>query len=363
MPNALVAALSSEMLTIHCELFWSRAAVSLVSWVPSKTVGPSTYLSPLGSQETIWFFGMSHWSPASEYPTLAFQSSSTVVSLAPGLHTSLLNSFMVAAFTSDGSPYWVEDAEVDDVAVGVGLALAFAVLPAFAVVLAVGVVLAFADAVADGLASAADSAWVEAFGLALAVAPADGVGEDEADDLALPVAVADGLAELLALAEALGVAVTGAVYACSRYTGRNASLAVELTRLSTAVGGLPGIVTSSRLLPSGCTWAPELPVPFTRASRTETACCIAPGDGAWPLGVAACSTTSVPLDRSSPRLTLNWFCQLPGLNVWLPVIEKNMIRIRTASPASARPGWEPLLRGGATCRLPLSVRLLVAGVR
>ncbi len=88
------------------------------------------------------------------------------------------------------------------------------------------------------------------------------------------------------------------------------------------------------------------------------ACVIAPGDGV-PLAVCAFSTTSVPLDRSSPRPTLNCLCQLPGLNVSLPVIEISMIRIRTASAASARPGREPLLLGGATCRLPLSVRYSV----
>ena len=167
----------------------------------------------------------------------------------------------------------------------------------------------------------------------------------------------DGLAEPLALAdeEALGVAAAGAVYACARSTGRNASLAVELTRLMTSFAALPGTLTLIRSAPCCCTWAPELPVPFTRDSSTEIACCISAADGA-PFAVCACSTTSVPLDRSSPRPTLNWLCQLPGLNVWLPVIEKNMTRIRTARPASARPGREPLLLGGATCRLPLSVR-------
>src|SRR6202035_3887657 len=67
--------------------------------------------------------------------------------------------------------------------------------------------------------------------------------------------------------------------------------------------------------------------PFTRDSSTEIACCISAADGA-PFAVCACSTTSVPLDRSSPRPTLNWLCQLAGLNVWPAVIEKNMTRIR-----------------------------------
>ena len=42
--------------------------------------------------------------------------------------------------------------------------------------------------------------------------------------------VGDGLAEPLAL----GVAAAGAVYVCASSTGRNASLAVELTKLMTS---------------------------------------------------------------------------------------------------------------------------------
>jgi len=76
---------------------------------------------------------------------------------------------------------------------------------------------------------------------------------------------------------------------------------------------------------------------------------IAPADG---VPFAALSTISVPLDRSRPRPTLNCFCQLPGLNVWLPVIEISMTKISAASAASARTGREPLLLRGATCRLP-----------
>ena len=75
-----------------------------MSWVPSKTAGPSTYLVPFASQETVWLVRLSHWSPASVYPTVFFQLSSTVVALGPGLQTSLSNSFMVAAFTWDASP-------------------------------------------------------------------------------------------------------------------------------------------------------------------------------------------------------------------------------------------------------------------
>jgi hypothetical protein len=153
----------------------------------------------------------------------------------------------------------------------------------------------------------------------------------------------------------LGTVIFGfPVYGPSSSTGRNASLAVELTRLITSCGALPGTVTVIRSGPVCCTWAPELPVPFTRDSSTEMACCIEPADGAVSLMVAALSTTAVPLDRSSPRPTLNCLCQLLGLNVWEPVIPINMTRTSAPSTASARPGCEPLLLGGATCRLSLS---------
>lgn len=257
----------------------------------------------------------------------------------------------------------MEEAVDVEVGVGVGVALAFAL----AVGLAFGVELAFgvAVALAVGLTTAAASAWVEAFGLALALA--DDVDLVVADDLVLVlVGVADGLAVPLALAdaEALGVAdAAGAVYACSRYTGRNAIFAVVEIRLMTDDAAWPGTVTSSRSLPICWTWAPELPVPFTRDSRTDWASSIAPLDGA-PFKVAACSTTWVPLDRSSPSLTWKTLpFQLLGLNVWLPVIVKNMIRTRTPSAASVRPGYEPLLLGGANCRLPFNVPRCRASAR
>lgn len=240
----------------------------------------------------------------------------------------------------------MEEAEDVEVAVGVGVALAFALAVGLGVELAFAVAVALAVGVAVGLASAADSAWVEAFGLAvelalvLGVGLADEVGLAVADDLVLVLdAVADGLAVPLALGDAEVVGVgTGVWYACSRYTGRKAILAVVEIRLMTDDAAWPGTVTSSRSLPICWTWAPELPVPFTRDSRTDWASCIAPADGA-PFSVAACSTTWVPLDRSSPSLTWKvWPFHLPGLNVWLPVIVKNMIRIRTASAASVRPG-------------------------
>src|SRR6516164_9200116 len=136
---------------------------------------------------------------------------------------------------------------------------------------------------------------------------------------------------MLIFGDELGV--DGVTCGDSRYTGRTLILAVLLTRLMTSWGALPGTVTLIRSLPCCCTWAPELPVPFTRDSRTEIACCMAPGDGV-PCVLAAFSTTWVPLDRSRPRPTLNWECHLLGLNVSLPVIEISMTRMSTARAAS-----------------------------
>ena len=190
-----------------------------------------------------------------------------------------------------------------------------------------------------GLASAAETSEVDAFVLALAVALAEALADRR---------LADGVA--VALVD--GVGVVTPVYGSSSSTGRKVRKAVAVTVSTTLVGAWPGIVTVTWLSPCCATSAPELPVPFTRFSRTVMAACISPLDGAWPLCVAAWSTTWVPLDRSSPRPTLNWLCQLPGLNVWAPRIEISMIKISAAIPASARPGREPLLLGGATYRLP-----------
>src|SRR6516225_1908306 len=87
-------------------------------------------------------------------------------------------------------------------------------------------------------------------------------------------------------------------------TWRNRIWAVLLTRLMTSVEAL-GMDTLIRLLPCCCTWAPVLPVPFTRDRRMDRAWSISADDGGWPCGVSAWSTTSVPLDRSSPSPTLN----------------------------------------------------------
>src|SRR5580698_5754491 len=281
---------------------------------PSKTAGPSAYFMPLGSHDTIWLLVSSYWSRFRVYPTEDFQLSFTVVELGPGLHTSWLNSFIVAALTREALPYVVG---VVAVALGDAVALADVLALGVADVLAVGV------AVAVGLASRSDCALVDAFGLALVL----------------------GVAVELGLATGLGVAAP--VYGCTRYTGRKAILAVVLTSLRTFSGACPGIVTLIRSAPCCCTWAPELPVPFTRDSSTLIAWFMEPCDGA-PLEVCAWSTTSVPPARSSPRPTLNCCCHLAGWKVSLPVIAISMTRINTPSKASARTGRGPLLLGGAT---------------
>ena len=328
MPNAAAALPFSVRSTTHCVVFCRMPVFTEVTSGPSKTAGPSAYFMPLGSHDTIWLLVSSYWSAFRVYPTEDFQLSFTVVELGPGLHTSWLNSFSVAALTREALPY-VVGAE----AVELGDALALAV----ADVLALGVadVLAVGVAVAVGLASRSDCALVDAFGLALVL----------------------GVAVELGLATGLGAAAP--VYGCTRYTGRKAILAVVLTSLRTFSGGCPGIVTLIRSAPCCWTWAPELPVPFTRDSSTLIAWFMAPCDGA-PWEVCACSTTSVPPARSSPRPTLNCCCHLPGLKVSLPVIEISMTRITTPSKASARTGRGPRLLGGATiasaCRNSPSAR-------
>ena len=132
-----------------------------------------------------------------------------------------------------------------------------------------------------------------------------------ADD---PLGVADGAAVAFGAAGGRGHAVYGSLSS----TGRNASLAVELTRLMTSCRGLArdghvDQVVALRAVPGRRSCRCRSPgIPARRwppASRRRRAA---------PFGVAALSTTSVPLDRSSPRPTLNWLCQLPGLNVLPP---------------------------------------------
>src|SRR5215475_12535509 len=325
-PNALVALSFSVRFTTHCVVFCCRPVFTEVTSVPSKTALSSTYLLPLASQETIWLLMSSHWALPRVYPTVAFQLSSTVLALGPGLHTSLLNSFLVSALTLLGSPKVVAAAGEDGLALAAGVAPAVGVAVAFADVLAVGV------AVGLGLVLAcrAETAAADALGVALALA-------------AEALAVGDG--EPLGWAAGRGA---GPVYGCSSSTARKFSLAVALTRSMTSCAALPGTVTLIRSLPCCCTWAPEFPVPFTRDSRTDIACCMEPLDGGWPFGVTALSTTWVPLDRSRPRPTLNCECHLSGWNVSLPRIEISMIKMITPSAASARRGREALLLGGAT---------------
>ena len=102
--NALVAVLSSDRLTTHWVLFCCTPDETPVSCSPSTTVGPRAYLVPLESQDTIWLAGLSHWSAASVYPTVFFQSSLTWVGSLLGVHLSLANSFCVAALTLVWSP-------------------------------------------------------------------------------------------------------------------------------------------------------------------------------------------------------------------------------------------------------------------
>ena len=66
--------------------------------------------------------------------------------------------------------------------------------------------------------------------------------------VAVPVDVAEGLAEPLADGVADGVVVVP-VYGASSSTGRNASLAVELTRAMVSCAALPGTVTVIRSAP------------------------------------------------------------------------------------------------------------------
>src|SRR5882724_6220348 len=114
----------------------------------------------------------------------------------------------------------------------------------------------------------------------------------------------------------------------------------------------PGTDTLTWSLPCCCTWAPVVPVPFTRDRRIDTAWLISADGGGWPLGVCAWSTTWVPLDRSSPSPTLNCCCHLPGWKVSTPTIEISIITMTMASVASRRHGREPILPGDVIDRLP-----------
>ena len=67
--------------------------------------------------------------------------------------------------------------------------------------------------------------------------------------VAVPVDVAEGLAEPLACDGVGDGVVVVPVYGASSSTGRNASLAVELTRATVSCAALPGTVTVIRSAP------------------------------------------------------------------------------------------------------------------
>ena len=93
------------MLMIHWPVLLSSWGLTEVTSVPLTTAGPSTYLVPDESQETVWILRVSHGDLFSVYPgTVDFQLSFTVFAFGPGLQTSSSNCFMVAAFTADASP-------------------------------------------------------------------------------------------------------------------------------------------------------------------------------------------------------------------------------------------------------------------
>ncbi len=139
-----------------------------------------------------------------------------------------------------------------------------------------------------------------------------------------------------------------ALYGSNSSTWRNSRRAFALTSWMVCAEPLPGTVTISRLLPCGCTWAPELPVPLTRDSMTLMAAFISCDEGIPPLGVLACMVTWVPLDRSSPRPTLKRPAHADGLNRLVPRIPSNIATRSTARTVSARPGCGAVLLGGAT---------------
>ena len=228
------------------------------------------------------------------------------------------NSFIVAALTADGSPAVVAAAD-ELVAPGLGVADVLAFGVALPLALAAGVDVAAACrmnalVLADGEAVALGVAWVPvALGLGVGVAEVAGVDEP------------------------------------SSSTGRNRSWAVVLTSLTTSCEPLPGTVTVMSFAPSRCTDTPVVPEEFTRLWMIETACCMSAAGGVWPFGVTAASVASVPLDRSSPRLILKSCCHFPGLNAFAPTMPMSMSTISAPRAASARPGFEPLFLGGATC--------------
>ncbi len=169
---------------------------------------------------------------------------------------------------------------------------------------------------------------------------------------ALGVALAAALGETLGAG--VGLAGAGAAaaaeFGAASSTWRNCSSAVWLTRLTTCCALWPGTETLMMSLPCCWTWASVVPLAFTRFSMIWMACCMSAAVGARPPGLTARSSTVVPLVRSSPRCTRKFLDQLPGLAISLPRMASNSTTMSAASTASARPGREALLLGGATSR-------------
>jgi hypothetical protein len=246
----------------------------------------------------------------------------------------------------------------DEDALGLGLGLGLAVADAF------GEPVAEAVGLGLGVALAATSGTILAEVLAVLVALAVGVGVAVAPGLVLipgPV-----VADALGLGDGLGVAAGAgvALYGSKSSTWRNSSRAFALTNWIVCAEPWPGTVTTRRLGPCGCTWAPELPVPLTRDSMTAMAAFISCDEGIPPLGVLACMVTWVPLERSSPRPTLNLCGHAEGLNRVVPRIPSSIATSSISRTISARPGCGTVLLGGATS-LPVCDQssLIPAGAR
>ena len=101
-------------------------------------------------------------------------------------------------------------------------------------------------------------------------------------------------------------------------------------------------------LPWVWTWAPVLPLAFTRDRMIVLASFKSAADGVPPVNVVACMLSSVPLDRSSPRPTRKSLCHWAGLNRFPPTRARSMITMSAMSAASARPGCGTVLVGAAT---------------
>src|SRR6201996_9069653 len=101
--------------------------------------------------------------------------------------------------------------------------------------------------------------------------------------------------------------------------------------------------------PCCCTLTPVLPEALTRSLMIATASFISGDGGSCPFWVTARNVAWVPLDKSRPSPTLKSLCQWPGLPMLEPTMPTSISTINTNRAASARPGFEPLFLGGATC--------------